>query len=1158
MSMVGCGAKKGHGFRGPLGCQSVWSPHAVNMIMVERKNDHARDSRMARALRARVRESERTGTASAGVSVASNHGTRAEEGGPSNEEVSVRCETCSREFRNKRGLGVHIAHAHPEEANSAVDIERVKARWPVEEIRLMARAEVAAIARGVQFMNLHLRELFPHRSLEAIKGKRRQDAYREMVRDFGLEAQPSPAVAVIGNGSRNDSRSAATPTGVAGATALRTNHDNNHQAQESPPPQVADRLRDTIRHIVERNAAISSFESETLLNIGRAALAIGEVDVPAIERWLGRIFPAPTVHPPQRSSKRRRSPPERLENRKQRRKREFAHVQTLYKKNLRTCLSHILDGSSKRKRPSSAAFGEYWRPVMEAPSVANGVMTGLRELYGESKQVAHAGQSLPSGARGIHLEGLGEGAAKDRLTSDDHNLVDRTLLWDPITPVEIKRISVRTGTAPGLDGITPGMWNAVPIILRTLLFNLLLLAEMVPVSTATTRTIFLEKGGMSDEPSPAEYRPLSIGSVIIRQLHKILARRLTSLDIFDLRQRGFRPVDGVCENVTVLSAVLGDARRRCRSLHLACVDVSKAFDTVSHKAIHSTLEELGLPREFRNYIKNLYDNARTVLQTSESELSEIHIGRGVRQGDPLSPLLFNLVVDRALGVLSEDVGYRMGGRVIGALGYADDIVLLSSTKVGLQENLNRLHEAFLQNGLSINSKKTGVLSVVASGRDKKVKIDMEPTFTVGGAVIPQRSPTEIWTYLGCMFQGAKECMNIPPLARSIELLTKAPLKPQQRLRLLRDGLLPRYYYRWVVGAVTSKTLRGVDVQIRTAIRRWLRLPHDVPAGYYHAPIKNGGLGLPLMRTLIPILKRNRLLRLCKSTLPAACAAAESTYVARQLVWCENQMRVCGEAVSSTAELRRQCASWLRGSCDGRGLGEVVSSKLSSHWVSAGADAIPGADYVHYHHVRINCLPSRMRVSRGRDRRDVRCRAGCPDIETPAHCVQRCFRTHGGRILRHNNLCRQVGGFLRQKGWRVDEELSYSTREGRRRPDLTIAKGSDAVIIDAQVVSGETALSLAHERKVDKYRSCEDLADRVAEHTGVARDKVRFTAITISWRGVWCPESEREMRSLGLTTGQLRTLTTRVLWGSWMNWRRFNGITTTYDAWPNRVRRNRER
>jgi len=54
-----------------------------------------------------------------------------------------------------RGLGVHNVRAHPE-ANSAINVERVKARWPEEEIRLMARAEATATSAGVLFMNQYL------------------------------------------------------------------------------------------------------------------------------------------------------------------------------------------------------------------------------------------------------------------------------------------------------------------------------------------------------------------------------------------------------------------------------------------------------------------------------------------------------------------------------------------------------------------------------------------------------------------------------------------------------------------------------------------------------------------------------------------------------------------------------------------------------------------------------------------------------------------------------------------------------------------------------------------------------------------------------------------------------------------------------------------
>ena len=118
------------------------------------------------------------------------------------------------------------------------------------------------------------------------------------------------------------------------------------------------------------------------------------------------------------------------------------------------------------------------------------------------------------------------------------------------------------------------------------------------------------------------------------------------------------------------------------------------------------------------------------------------------------------------------------------------------------------------------------------------------------------------------------------------------------------------------------------------------------------------------------------------------------------------------------------------------------------------------------------------------------------------------------------------------------------RQEATRPDL-IAKDGEVVVVDAQTMSSETVLNVSHERKVEKYRSCEDLADRVADHTRVPRNSIRFTAITITWRDVWSSQSECEIRDLGLTSGQLRGLTTRVLWGSWMNWRRYNSITTRY-------------
>lgn len=172
----------------------------------------------------------------------------------------------------------------------------------------------------------------------------------------------------------------------------------------------------------------------------------------------------------------------------------------------------------------------------------------------------------------------------------------------------------------------------------------------------------------------------------------------------------------------------------------------------------------------------------------------------------------------------------------------------------------------------------------------------------------------------------------------------------------------------------------------------------------------------------------------------------------------------------------------------------------------------------------------------------------------AHCVQHCFRTHGGRIL-HDDLCLQVSGFYNRRD--STSMRNYICVLDHCRQET--AKGDEAVVVDAQVVSSETALNVSHEWKVEKYRCCENLMDHMAKHTGMPRNNVRFIAngktVTITWRSIWSSQSETEMHGLGLTSDQLRNLTTRVLWGWWMNWRRFNRITIRYEMWRHRTADN---
>ncbi|KAF6209979.1 hypothetical protein GE061_015734 [Apolygus lucorum] len=98
---------------------------------------------------------------------------------------------------------------------------------------------------------------------------------------------------------------------------------------------------------------------------------------------------------------------------------------------------------------------------------------------------------------------------------------------------------------------------------------------------------------MKGESGPGGYRLISVSSVVFRHFQKVLASRLQVAGVIGDVQRAFWPADGTAENLTVLQTVISLARIKRRQLHLAAMDVAKAFDTVSHLALTNGLRGVG-------------------------------------------------------------------------------------------------------------------------------------------------------------------------------------------------------------------------------------------------------------------------------------------------------------------------------------------------------------------------------------------------------------------------------------------------------------------------------------------------------------------------------------------------------------------------------------
>ena len=181
---------------------------------------------------------------------------------------------------------------------------------------------------------------------------------------------------------------------------------------------------------------------------------------------------------------------------------------------------------------------------------------------------------------------------------------------------------------------------------------------------------------------------------------------------------------------------------------------------------------------------------------------------------------------------------------------------MAETPQGLQDLIDYSTAYLLQCGLKINQAKAHTVSIVGSGKKKKMAVDVRQTITIDGLpirvlVLESRwmdLPRDLVYSLACRPTANLKSKFVPLLDR----LTKASLKPQQRLFALKVFLPPKVYHRMVLGRVTINSLSERDKAVRGFVRQWLALPNDTPAEYFHAPLAEGGLGIPSLRWIAPL------------------------------------------------------------------------------------------------------------------------------------------------------------------------------------------------------------------------------------------------------------------------------------------------------------------
>lgn len=857
-----------------------------------------------------------------------------------------------------------------------------------------------------------------------------------------------------------------------------TNNDDINLNNEVGETDGNREIESFIEYLLELRPSVSdnSIYSEAI------SLALsGEIGMANIELMLAdirrcRASPAvqrSTARPVNRA--RREYRPQPIEQGYRGRAYLYKLSQEQYNDNIREFAKKIIDGKDLRK------------PAYVYPTL-NDITEHYTQLWGE---------------RGRRI---------DTIPPRNEHLLNEFDMLKPITMEEIGSAMVNTkSNSAGPDGIRLNDVKKVPLNKLAILYNIMLMTALIPPSLKLSRTILIPKnetpGGIAD------WRPISITSIIIRTLHRILSKRINT-DKLSPTQRGFVERDGLLENILTMQALVKECREKLAPHVMISVDIKKAFDTVCHDSIRNSLIRAGMPNIMLRYVMETLINSETFFETTNGRSDTITLLRGVKQGDPLSPKLFIIVMDELLCDLDRRFdGIKMGDVNISNLAYADDLVLWATDRKEGQLML-RCTDRFVESkGMTLHPEKCKVITVEKDHHRKKLIVNDRRKYFAGPTVIRSLNAIETQRYLGHGLDsmGLMET-SLKNLVTYLKRITSAALKPHQKFNILKTYLIPRYIASLQTPVITMKKLKQADYFIRINVKKILHLPKTIPNAAIYAPKKEGGLGVFCFKTSIPVIIKERISKLKEQ----GDVKVGEILKGRWMEKLERRLDGWNSGFGSTKrDLRSYWGSCLDGSVSGGGLRQDVG--LGNNWMEYPPKMWGGRGFISAMQLKYNMLPCVGGLQNANARfSDRRCRAGCQRIESVSHILQRCPNGHDLRIQRHDRAVETLAKYLRTTGNRqVEVEPRIRCSNGLlKKPDLVIVDDNITTVLEVGVHwEGPDGLDTAADNKIAIY-SDEAFLNGIKERYGRGKT-IRILPFILGARGTFPSCNSRAVDMLKL-------------------------------------------
>jgi hypothetical protein len=275
-------------------------------------------------------------------------------------------------------------------------------------------------------------------------------------------------------------------------------------------------------------------------------------------------------------------------------------------------------------------------------------------------------------------------------------MVDNMYLMSPFSIEEVKEViwSSDGSKCSGPDGFNfkflKVCWDIIKNDIMDFLHEFFGSAILPKAFTASFLALIPKK----DHPQAlSEYRPICLVSSMYKILSKILAGRMKHVmgKLISKIQSTFLPNRQILDGVLVANELIDLANRRKDKCLLFKVDFERAYDTVNWNFLDYMMVRMGFAEGWRRRIRACIFQSLMSVLVDGSPTGDFKVGKGLRQGDPLSPFLFLIVAEGLTGLMRKAVGsnlfhgYKVSDNLLfHTLQFADDTIFVGE---GNWENL---------------------------------------------------------------------------------------------------------------------------------------------------------------------------------------------------------------------------------------------------------------------------------------------------------------------------------------------------------------------------------------------------------------------------------------------------------------------------------------